>query len=93
MSMDAISLPNDVSLLKGIIAQQQEVLVNQQHQIGQLEYRLDQLLRRFYGPRAERVDPNQLSLFDLETEKPAVSERPVEEKPESIPEAKKKRKG
>ncbi len=93
MSTDATSLPNDVSLLKEIIVQQDDQLVNQQRQIGQLEHRLDQLLRRFYGPRAERVDPNQLSLFDLELEEPAAVETPAEEEPEVPPTAKKKSKG
>jgi transposase len=93
MSTDATSLPNDVTLCHEIIAQQQETLVGQQRQIEQLEHRLDQLLRRFYGPRAERVDPNQMSLFDLEPESPVATETPVEEEPKPAPEVKQKRKG
>jgi len=93
MSTEATSLPNDVSLLKEIIVQQQEALVHQQRQIDQLEHRLDQLLRRYYGPRAERVDPNQLSLFDLEPEAPTSVETPNEEEPEAILKTKQHRKG
>jgi transposase len=38
----------------------------------QLRYRLDQLLRRFFGPRAEKYDPNQPLLFaDLQKPPPA----------------------
>jgi transposase len=93
MSTDAISLPNDVTLCHEIIAQQQETLEQLARQNQQLEHRLDQLLRRFYGPRAERVDPNQLLLFDLGPEASVAMETPVEEEPEPAPEAKKKRKG
>jgi transposase len=39
----------------------------------QLAHRLDQLLRRLYGPRAERFDPNQPLLFD----DPAAIEAPA----------------
>jgi transposase len=93
MSTDATSLPNDVSLLKEIIAQQQETLAQLSRQNQQLECRLDQLLRRFYGPRAERVDPSQMALFDLEPEEPAVVPAPVEQEPDASPKTKKKFKG
>jgi len=65
MSTDAAILPDDLSLCHGIIAQMHEQLICSQRKIEHLEYRLDLLLRRIYGPRSERVDPNQLSLFEL----------------------------
>ena len=36
-----------------------EALKKSQHDCEGLQHRLDQLLRRLYGPKAERVDPNQ----------------------------------
>ncbi|MBN2294282.1 MAG: IS66 family transposase zinc-finger binding domain-containing protein [Pirellulales bacterium] len=59
----------------------------------QLENRLDQLLRRLYGPRAERVDPDQMSLFDLEPEDSATPQPQVADEPETTSNTKKKSKG
>jgi transposase len=70
-------LPDDVALLKAFIARQQAALaardavVAEQHAtIHELQrrneglsHRLDQLLRRVYGPTSERMDPAQLLLF------------------------------
>ena len=51
----------------------------QRHQNAALQARLDQLLRRLYGPRSERINPSQLSLFDLLGEQacPASPEQSV----------------
>jgi len=68
-------------------------MVSQQRQIDQLENRLDQLLRRLYGPRAERIDPDQMSLFDLEPEDSETSQPQDEEEPETTSNTKKKSKG
>lgn len=68
MSMDAATLPNDLSLCQQIILQQQEQLEASQRKVEQLEHRLDLLLRRIYGPRSERADPNQLALFEASSE-------------------------
>lgn len=38
----------------------------QQQQLGQLQHQLMQLLRRLHGPKEERFDPHQLTLFDDE---------------------------
>ena len=56
-------LPDNPALLKGIV---RELLVThhaQQRQIDQLTHRLDLLLKQVYGPRADKLDPHQLSLF------------------------------
>ena len=45
-------------------------LREQRHDNEQLSHRLDQLLKRLYGPRADRVNPDQLSLFDEPAEPP-----------------------
>ena len=63
MSTDADQLPDDARLLKQMICDQSETIRQSQQRIEQLEHYLEQLLRSKYGPRNERVDPNQLQLF------------------------------
>jgi transposase len=57
------TLPDDVRLLKDMIRELLASLQQSQHEAEGLRQRLDQLLRRLYGPRAERWDPNQPLLF------------------------------
>lgn len=57
-------LPNDPELLKGIVRELLATHHAQQRQIDQLTHRLDLLLKRVYGPRADQLDPRQLSLFE-----------------------------
>jgi transposase len=64
--MDAASLPNDVALCHQVIVEQAATLTAQQRQIAQLEHYVALLLRARYGPRSEKVDPNQLALFDVQ---------------------------
>ncbi len=75
MSMDASSLPDDPSQLRALLleerAQHQAALAqieatvsSQQRTIQQQEQMIARLLRRFYGPQQERIDPRQLTLFD-----------------------------
>ena len=52
-------LPNDVPTLHAMIAELLDALKKSQHEREGLQQRLDQLLRRLYGPKAERFDPNQ----------------------------------
>jgi transposase len=61
--LDPDHLPDDVRFLKDLIRELMVTLQQQRHDAEQLRQRLDQLLRRLYGPRAERWDPNQPSLF------------------------------
>jgi transposase len=79
MSTDADSLPNDVPLLKELVVQQSSTIDALQHQLAQIEHQLARLLRARFGPRSERVDPQQLPLFEMKAESPAVSESPVGE--------------
>jgi transposase len=79
---DAIPLPDDPVLLQQMI---RELLASNhalQRRAEQVEYRLDQLLRRLYGPRAERYDPNQPVLFAEMT----AAATPAEPAPSSEPE-------
>jgi transposase len=83
MSTDAISLPDDLTLCHSLIAQQHEQLLELQRQVQHLKYLNEYLTRKIYGPRSERVDPNQLALFELNlggeepTSAVAVAEQPV----------------
>jgi transposase len=52
-------LPDDPAVLKRMIAELLEALQKEQHEREGLQHRLDLLLRRLYGPKAERFDPNQ----------------------------------
>ena len=60
---DQIGLPDDVATLHAMIRELLKSLRDSQHAREGLEHRLDQLLRRLYGPRSEKIDPNQLLLF------------------------------
>src|SRR5437667_7758623 len=67
MSTDVISpavdasplLPNDPTVLQQMLREVLVTLQTAQRDNEQLRHRLDQLLRRLYGPKAERFDPNQ----------------------------------
>src|SRR5690242_10001051 len=63
MCEPAAPLPDDLALCHEIIRHQAETIRESQRRIGQLEHQVEQLLRHQYGPRRERVDPDQLRLF------------------------------
>lgn len=60
---DASHLPDDPVVLKQMIAELLATLHTRDRELDQAHQRLDQLLRRLYGPRAERLNPDQLLLF------------------------------
>src|SRR5262249_52783506 len=64
-------LPNDVALCHELIRQQADSLDKAQRRIEQLEHAMGVLLRQKYGPRSERLDPNQLRLFTDEGDESA----------------------
>ena len=66
------ALPNDITLCHELIRQQAAALEQAQRRIEQLEHSVDLLLRQRYGPRSERIDPNQLRLFTDEGDDPAA---------------------
>ena len=68
------SLPDDVATLKGMIVQLLQALHTSRHESESLQHRLAELLRRLYGKRSEKIDPNQLLLFPelLEAAQPPV---------------------
>jgi transposase len=73
----APDLPDDPALLKEMIRELLATVHQQQGRIGDLEGRIDQLLRRLYGQRSERLDPAQLLFFDLAEPAPATPPEPA----------------
>ncbi len=59
----ASNLPDDPTVLKGLVHELLATNRQQQRRIDQLEHRLDQLLKQVYGPRADKLNPDQLKLF------------------------------
>lgn len=78
MSTDAASHPDDVSLCHQIMDEQQATIAGLQQRMQRLEHYVEQLLRSKYGPRNERVDPNQLALFDDEQRQPPEGSPPTD---------------
>jgi len=62
-SPDAPPLPDDLAVCQQMIRELLASLHDAQRDNEQLRQRLDALLRRLYGPKAERLDANQLLLF------------------------------
>jgi transposase len=73
MTLDALPLPDDLATCQRMIRELLASLHDARNDNEQLRHRLDLLLRRIYGPRAERFDPNQPLLF---TELPAAPAPP-----------------
>ena len=69
-------LPQDVAVLHGLIRELLTAIQDERRRNEQLTQRLDLLLKRVYGPRADKLDPHQLSLFD---------EPPVDSPPAAAP--------
>jgi transposase len=75
-------LPDDLATLHELIRQQADTIRQAQRRIDQLEHLVEQLLRRQYGPRSERLDPNQLRLFDDDAAEASAESQPAEAVPE-----------
>src|SRR5581483_677602 len=73
---DPADLPDDTALLKAMLAEALAALRASRQEGDHLRQRVDQLLRRLFGRRSERVNPDQLLLFaELpadEVETPAI---------------------
>ena len=59
----AEQLPDDVATLKRMVLELLASLHERDRDYEALRHRIDLLLRRLYGPRGERIDPDQLLLF------------------------------
>jgi transposase len=60
---DPADLPDDPALLKAMLAETLAALLASRQEGDRLRQRVDQLLRRLFGRRSERVNPDQLLLF------------------------------
>src|SRR5262249_57396561 len=60
---DAEQLPDDLATLKRMVLELLASLHERNRDIEGLRHQLDLLLRRLYGPRGERLNPDQLLLF------------------------------
>lgn len=77
------ALPDDLALCHQIIRELLKQLKLEQGKRERIEHRLDQLLRRQYGQRSEKIDPNQLLLFALQedSESEAATKPPAAKEP------------
>jgi transposase len=62
-AVDPAQLPDDPALLKAMLAEVLAILRTSRQESEHLRQRLDQLLRRLYGRRSERLNPDQPLLF------------------------------
>ena len=91
MKIDTASFPDDLALCQEMIRSLVEENAKKVSEIERLRNRIQLLLRRYYGPRAERYDPNQALLIAKEMlASPAVEDAPPPEK-EEVEEAKPRR--
>jgi transposase len=89
-AIDPADLPDDPALLKAMLAEVLAALRASRQNGERLQERLDQLLRRLYGPRSERLNPDQLLLF---AEPPAGGETTPPPPTDPAEAAKPRRKG
>jgi transposase len=90
---DDTALPDDPETLKGMIHELLAALNDTRQELSGVRHRLDQLLRRLYGPKGEHFRPDQPALFDLSNESsptPTPEVSPVPVKPEPVASPKKK---
>ena len=96
--IDDLTLPDDLQLCHAMIRELIVALHKTQHDYTGVRERLDLLLRKLYGPKAERFDPNQPWLLpDMAPTAAPIDqvEQPTEQSPieESSSNGKKKRNG
>jgi transposase len=77
------TLPDDLDTLKRMIRELLELLKVEKHRSEGLQHRLDQLLRRLYGPKGEKFRPDQPGLFELLNE--VVAAEPAPSQPTAPP--------
>jgi transposase len=87
---DPADLPDDPALLKAMLAEALAALRASRQEGDHLRQRVDQLLRRLFGRRSERVNPDQLLLFAEPSADEAVAPPPPTDPSES---AKPRRRG
>jgi transposase len=88
-AIEPADLPDDPALLKAMLVEVLTALRASRQEGERLRERLDQLLRRLYGPRSERLHPDQLLLFA----EPPAAEATTLPLTEPVEAAKPRRKG
>jgi transposase len=84
------TLPDDPDTLKAMIRELLDLLRSRDRELSGVQHRLDQLLRRLYGPKGEKFRPDQPGLFELLNEaEPAQPTAPPPTEPEVIARPKK----
>src|SRR5918993_4220340 len=81
------ALPTDPVILQQMIVELLAVLRDTRRRNEELQHRLDLLLRRLYGPRTERFDPNQPLLIPDAFEAVAPESSENGDQPPSKPES------
>jgi len=88
------SLPDDTATLKQMVEHLLSDVQDKDREILQLKFQLETLRRRIFGRRSEKVDPNQLALFeDLSRQLEAAEAQQPETEDDETPPRKPKRKG
>src|SRR5271157_4148894 len=93
MTQPPHELPTDLETAHQLIAELLETVRTQGRFIDKLQHQLEQLLRRIYGRKSEKLDPNQLLLFARELleaagDDPAATGEPTPAPPqETVPAA------
>ena len=83
-----VALPDDPVILQQMVLELLAALRDKRRENEQLQHRLDLLLRRLYGPRTERFDPNQPLLIPdaFEPAAPETSDTaPPQPEPDNAP--------
>jgi transposase len=84
-ALDTTALPDDTAVLKQMIAELLRELRRERRDRHEVQQRLDALLRRLYGPRPERLNPDQALLFP-EPDTPLPAPTPPAPPPPDEPE-------
>jgi transposase len=77
--IDPKDLPRDLDQCHALIAELVQDLDHKERKLRRVQHQLEKLLRWRYGPKRERVDPNQLFLFGaamVESNQDIVAEPP-----------------
>lgn len=92
-TLKADELPSDVEQLKTLVAQLSSTVSEQRRKLDQKEHQITELLKALRGKQRERVNPDQLLLFELGELEQLISEdaEPSGDEPHSS--KRKKRRG
>ena len=77
------TLPDDLAACQRMVGELLATVREQRRENEQLRSRLEQLLRRIYGPRSERSNPDQPVLFEAPPEESPPEPPPVHDGPAS----------